>query len=76
MIVEMEQQDNQLTALPTSSAQSLKQKDKEFGLFIFGNIAADSRVIMIPFQILNVNGQEFNGDGTESEFGVTYPCED
>jgi len=67
--------DNQRYRTPTSSAQSLTEGQGVWA-FIFGDIAADSRYNDPIPDTLDVNGQEFNGDGTEVEFGVTYLAED
>lgn len=63
--------DNQRYRAPTSSAQSLTE-GQGIWAFFFGNIAADSRYNDPLPDTLDVSGQEFNGNGTEVDFGVTY----
>ncbi len=63
--------DNQRYRAPTSSAQSLTQGQGVF-VFFFGDIAADSRYNEPLPDTLDVSGQEFDGNGTQVDFGITY----
>ncbi|RNC85709.1 MAG: DUF2341 domain-containing protein [Balneola sp.] len=63
--------DNQRFRAPTSSSQKVTQGQGMF-VFLFGDIAADSRYNDPLPDTLDVSGQEFDGDGTEVDFGVTY----
>lgn len=62
--------DNQRYRTPTA-ATSLTE-GQGIWVFFFGDIAADSRYNDPLPDTLDVNGQEFDGDGTEVDFGVTY----
>ncbi len=63
--------DLQRLRAPTSSSQKLTQGQGMF-VFLFGSIAADSRYNDPLPDTLDVSGREFDGDGTEVDFGVTY----
>ncbi len=63
--------DNQRFRAPTSSSQKVTQGQGMF-VFLFGDIPADSRYNDPLPDTLDVSGQEFDGDGTEVDFGVTY----
>lgn len=63
--------DNQRYRTATSSGQSVSQGQGVF-VFFFGDIAADARYNNPLPDTLDVTGQEFDGDGTEVDFGVTY----
>lgn len=63
--------DNQRYRAPASSATALSQGQGMF-LFVFGNIAADSRYNDALPDTLDASGQEWDGDGTEVDFGITY----
>ncbi len=63
--------DNQRLRAPTSSSQKVTQGQGIF-VFLFGDIAADSRYNDPLPDTLDVSGQEFDGNGTEVDFGVTY----
>jgi len=56
---------------PTSSTQKVTQGQGMF-VFLFGDIAADSRYNDPLPDTLDVTGREFDGDGTEVDFGITY----
>lgn len=63
--------DLQRLRAPTSSSQKLTQGQGMF-VFLFGNIVADSRYNDPLPDTLDVSGREFDGNGTEVDFGVTY----
>ncbi|MCG8373731.1 MAG: DUF2341 domain-containing protein [Balneolales bacterium] len=63
--------DNQRFRAPTSTSQKVTQGQGIF-VFLFGNIAADSRYNDPLPDTLDVSGQEFDGNGTEVDFGITY----
>ncbi|GAB5408504.1 MAG: hypothetical protein BalsKO_08690 [Balneolaceae bacterium] len=63
--------DNQRYRAPTSSAQNLTQ-GQGIWAFFFGDIAADSRYNNPLPDTLDVSGQEFDGNGSVVDFGVTY----
>ena len=63
--------DNQRYRAPTSSAQSLTQ-GQGMWVFFFGDISADSRYNNPLPDTIDVSGQEWDGNGTEVDFGVTY----
>lgn len=63
--------DNQRYRAPTSAGQSLSE-GQGIWVFFFGDIAADSRYNDPLPDTLDVNGQEFSGNGNEVDFGVTY----
>lgn len=56
---------------PTSSAQSVNQGQGIF-VFVFGNIVADPLYGNALPDTLDASGQEWNGDDTEVDFGITY----
>jgi len=63
--------DNQRYRAPSNATQSVSQGQGVF-VFVFGNIAADSRYNDPLPDTLDVEGQEWEGDGTEVDFGITY----
>lgn len=63
--------DNQRYRAPTSSGQSLTE-GQGIWVFFFGDITADPLYNDPLPDTLDVTGQEFQGDGTEVDFGVTY----
>jgi hypothetical protein len=63
--------DNQRYRTPTDSSVTLTE-GQGIWAFFFGDIAADSRYNDPLPDTLDVNGQEFNGNGTEVDFGITY----
>lgn len=63
--------DNQRYRTATNSSQSLTQGQGIF-VYFFGNIAADARYNNPLPDTLDVIGQEFNGNGSQVDFGVTY----
>ncbi len=63
--------DNQRYRAPTSSSQTLTQGQGMF-LFVFGDIAADPLYNEALPDTLDAGGQEWNGDDTEVDFGITY----
>ena len=63
--------DNQRYRAPTNATQSVTQGQGIF-VFIFGNVAADARYNDPIPDTLDVEGQEWDGDGTEVDFGITY----
>jgi hypothetical protein len=63
--------DNQRYRAPTSSGQSLTE-GQGIWVYFFGDIAADPLYNDPLPDTLDVQGQEFQGDGTEVDFGVTY----
>lgn len=63
--------DNQRFRAPTSAATSVSQGQGMF-LFVFGNIAADPLYNDALPDTLDASGEEWDGDGTEVDFGITY----
>ncbi|MEP0005380.1 MAG: DUF2341 domain-containing protein [Balneola sp.] len=63
--------DNQRYRTATSSGQSVSQGQGVF-VFFFGDIAADNRYNNPLPDTLDVIGQEFDGNGTQVDLGVTY----
>ncbi len=63
--------DNQRYRAPTSAAQSVSQGQGIF-IFIFGDIPVDPLYNDPIPDTLDVTGQEWDGNGTEVDFGVTY----
>ncbi|MEO1022732.1 MAG: DUF2341 domain-containing protein [Bacteroidota bacterium] len=63
--------DNQRYRAPGNSTDNLTAGQGMF-VFFFGDIAADSRYNNPLPDTLDVTGQEFEGSGTEVDFGVTY----
>lgn len=63
--------DNQRYRAPTSSSQALTQGQGVL-VYFFGSVAADNRYNNPLPDTLDVTGQEFNGNGTQVDFGVTY----
>lgn len=63
--------DNQRYRAPTSSTQKVTQGQGIF-VYLFGDIAADSRYNDPLPDTLDVIGQEFDGNGTLVDFGITY----
>lgn len=63
--------DNQRYRTATSSGQSVSQGQGVF-VFFFGDVAADGRYNNPLPDTLDVTGQEFDGNGTQVDFGVTY----
>jgi len=65
---------NQRWRAPSAASDSLTESRGLF-VYVFGNITADSRYNLTMPRTLIVNGAEFDGDGTEVNFGVTYTAE-
>ncbi len=63
--------DNQRFRAPTSSVQNLTQGQGIF-VYFFGDIAADPLYNNPLPDTIDVTGQEFDGNGTQVDFGVTY----
>lgn len=67
--------DNQRYRTPTSNLDRPSEGQGMFA-YIFGDIAADSRYNDALPDTIDVIGREFEGDGTEVDFGITYLAED
>ncbi len=63
--------DNQRYRTPSNATDPVVQGQGVF-VFVFGDIAADARYNDPIPDTLDVQGQEWNGDDTEVDFGVTY----
>ncbi|MEQ9263970.1 MAG: DUF2341 domain-containing protein [Balneolaceae bacterium] len=63
--------DNQRFRAPTNTTQSLTQGQGIF-MFVFGDVSADSRYNNSLPDTLDATGREWDGNGTEVDFGVTY----
>tara|TARA_R110002124_G_scaffold286310_1_gene466825 strand:- start:200 stop:8185 length:7986 start_codon:yes stop_codon:yes gene_type:complete len=63
--------DNQRYRAPGNITDNVVQGQGVF-VFVFGSIAADSRYNDPLPDTLDVQGQEWNGDDTEVDFGITY----
>mgnify|MGYP001627774361 CR=1 FL=1 len=63
--------DNQRFRAPANVTDAVVQGQGMF-VFIFGNIAADARYNDPLPDTLDVQGQEWNGNDTEVDFGITY----
>lgn len=63
--------DNQRYRAPSSSSASLTE-GQGMWVFFFGDIATDPLYSDPLPDTLDVAGQEFNGDGTKVDFGITY----
>jgi hypothetical protein len=63
--------DNQRYRAPTSAGTSVTQGQGMF-LFVFGDIPADPLYGDSLPDTLDLSGQEWDGDGTEVDFGITY----
>ncbi len=63
--------DNQRFRAPGNATDAVVQGQGVF-VFVFGDIAADSRYNDPLPDTLDVQGQEWNGDDTEVDFGITY----
>jgi len=63
--------DNQRYRTANNSSQSLTQGQGMF-VYFFGDIAADARYNNPLPDTLDVIGQEFDGNGSQVDFGVTY----
>lgn len=63
--------DNQRFRTPANTSQSVVQ-GQGMWVFVFGDIATDSRYNDPLPDTLDVSGQEWDGNGTEVNFGVTY----
>lgn len=63
--------DNQRYRAPTNASQSVNQGQGIF-VFVFDNIPADPLYNDALPDTLDTSGQEWDGDGTEVDFGVTY----
>lgn len=63
--------DNQRYRAPSSASQMVSQGQGIF-VYIFGDIAADPLYNDPIPDTLDVTGQEWDGNGTEVDFGVTY----
>ena len=63
--------DNQRYRAPTNATDALTEGEGMF-VFFFGNVVGDTRYTDPLPDTLDVAGQEFNGDGTEVTFPITY----
>ncbi len=63
--------DNQRYRTPTSAATNVTQGQGMF-VFFFGDIPADVLYNEALPDTLDASGQEWDGDGTEVDFGITY----
>lgn len=63
--------DNQRYRAPASAATSVTQGQGMF-VFVFGDIPADPLYNDALPDTLDASGQEWDGDGTEVDFGITY----
>ncbi len=63
--------DNQRFRVPANTSQSIVQ-GQGMWVYVFGDIATDSRYNDPLPDTLDVSGQEWDGNGTEVNFGVTY----
>ncbi|NGP87819.1 DUF2341 domain-containing protein [Fodinibius halophilus] len=63
--------DNQRWRAPASASQSLTEARGLF-VYIFGDVQNDSRYNEELPDTLEVTGTEFNGNGSEVDFGITY----
>lgn len=63
--------DNQRYRAPASAATSVTQGQGMF-VFVFGDIPADPLYGDALPDTLDTSGQEWDGDGTEVDFGITY----
>lgn len=63
--------DNQRYRAPASAGTSVVQGQGMF-VFVFDDVAGDSRYSDPLPDTLDTSGQEWDGDGTEVDFGITY----
>ncbi|MTI89591.1 MAG: DUF2341 domain-containing protein [Balneolaceae bacterium] len=66
--------DNSRLRAPSSSATSLVA-GRGYWVYFFGDVSGDSRYNDALPDTLDVQGQEFEGTGTEVDFGVTYTAD-